>query len=383
MTRRVVIVTEIISPYRIPLFNALSRQPGIHLHVIFLSETDPGLRQWQIYRNEIRFSYEVLPSWRRRIGRYNLLFDPGITGALKAAGPEIMVFGGYSYLASWQSLLWSRWHRVPFLLWSESNEQDLRRRTLIVEFLKKKFLSRCTAFLVPGQSARAYLRSLGVRNENIFTTPNAVDNDLFAVAAERARSHAQKLRKQLKLPERYFLFVGRLIPEKGVFDLLAAYAKLGSRLRDQVGLVFAGDGPCRQALQEQAAKISPGVIRFTGFIQRDELPGYYSLSEALILPTHSDTWGLVVNEAMACSLPIVVSEVAGCAADLVKPDWNGFLVPPRTSFSLSLAMASLAAQPQLNKTMGSNSREHISQYTPEIWGRSIVAAMNAVESVHE
>jgi 1,2-diacylglycerol 3-alpha-glucosyltransferase len=380
---RVVLVTEIISPYRIPLFNALARQPGIDLHVIFLSETDPSLRQWQIYKHEISFSYGVLFSWRRRIGRYNLLIDPRMTRALKAAAPEIVVCGGYSYLASWQSLLWSRWHQVPFLLWSESNEQDLRRRTLIVEFLKKEFLSRCTAFLVPGQSARAYLRALGVHNENIFTAPNAVDNDLFAVAAERARSHAQELRKELTLPERYFLFVGRLVFEKGVFDLLDAYAKLESRLRDQVGLVFAGDGPCRQALEEQAAKISPGDIRFTGFIQRDELPGYYSLSEALILPTHSDTWGLVVNEAMACGLPVVVSTVAGCACDLVKPDWNGFLIPSRNSSSLSLAMASLAGQSQLNKTMGSNSREHISQYTPEIWGKSIAAATNAMESARE
>lgn len=383
MTRRIVLVTEIISPYRIPLFNALARQPGIDLHVMFLAETDPSLRQWQIYKNEIRFSYEVLPSWRRRIGRYNLLINPGMTHALNTAAPEVIVCGGYSYLASWQSLLWSHGHQVPIVLWSESNEQDLRRGTLIVEFLKKEFLSRCTAFLVPGQSARAYLRALGVANENIFTAPNAVANDLFRAAAERARTHAQELRKELALPQRYFLFVGRLVPEKGVFDLLEAYAKLESRLRDQTGLVFVGDGPCRHALEEQAAKISPAVIRFTGFIQRDDLARYYALAEALILPTHTDAWGLVVNEAMACSLPIVVSKVAGCAADLVKPDWNGLFVPPRNSLSLTVALASLASQPQRCKAMGSSSGQHIAQYTPEVWGRSVVGAIRAVESAHE
>lgn len=382
MTRRVVLVTEIISPYRIPLFNALARQPGVDLHVIFLSETDPSLREWQIYKNEIRFSYEVLPSWRRRIGKYNLLINRKITRTLKAAAPEVIVCGGYSYLASWQSLLWSRRHQVPFLLWSESNEQDLRRRTALVEFLKKKFLSRCTAFLVAGQSARAYLRAQGVNDENIFTAPNAVDNDLFALAAERARSRAQELRKELNLPQRYFLFVGRLVQEKGVFDLLAAYAKLESRLRDQTGLVFAGDGPCRRALQQKAAEISPGVIRFVGFVQRDDLARYYALSEALILPTHSDPWGLVVNEAMACGLPVIVSTVAGCAVDLVKPDWNGWCVPANDSLSLSIAMSSLAAQPERSKTMASNSRQLIAQYTPEIWGRSILAAVNAMESAH-
>jgi len=383
MTRRVVLVTEIISPYRIPLFNALARQPEIDLHVIFLSETDPSLRQWQIYKNEIRFSYEVLPSWRRRVGNYNLLINRGMVHALKAGVPKVMVCGGYSYLASWQSLLWSRGHQVPFFLWSESNEQDLRRRTFMVEFLKKEFLTRCSAFLVPGQSARAYLRAQGVQDENIFTAPNAVDNDLFAAWAERARSRTEELRQELGLPERYFLFVGRLVPEKGVFDLLDAYAKLENRLREQVGLVFAGDGACRRALEEQATKISPGTIRFAGFVQRDDLAKFYALAEALVLPTHSDTWGLVVNEAMACGLPAIVSSVAGCAADLVKPNWNGLLVSPQDSSSLTAAMTSLATQPDLRHDMGLNSKQHISRYTPEIWARSVTAAINSLASSHD
>lgn len=380
MSRRVVLVTEIISPYRIPLFNALARQIGIDLRVIFLSETDPSLRQWQIYKDEIRFSYEVLPSWRRRIGRYNLLINRGMLRALSTAAPEVVVCGGYSYVASWQSLWWSRRHKVPFLLWSESNEEDLRRRALVVEFMKREFLSRCSAFLVPGQSARTYIRAHGVEDGKVFTVPNAVDNDLFAAAAERARSLAAELRKQLALPERYFLFVGRLVLEKGVFDLIVAYAKLEGRIRDQVGLVFVGDGPCLQALQEQAAKISPGDIRFVGFMQRDDLAKYYALSEALVLPTHSDPWGLVVNEAMACSLPIIVSKVAGCAADLVKPEWNGLWVPSEDSLSLKAAMASLATQRELCRTMGSKSRQRITQYTPEVWSRSLVAAIDAMES---
>jgi 1,2-diacylglycerol 3-alpha-glucosyltransferase len=371
MTRRVVLVTEIISPYRIPLFNAFARQPGIELHVIFLSETDPSLRQWEIYKKEIKFSYHVLPSWRRRIGKYNLLINREMTSALKAAAPEVVVCGGYSYLASWQCLLWSRRHRVPFLLWSESNEQDLRRRTFLVEFLKKEFLRRCTSFIVPGHSARGYLRAHGVGNENIFTAPNAVDNDLFAAAAERTRTHAKELRNEFALPERYFLFVGRMVREKGVFDLLEAYAKLDGRLREQIGLVFAGDGPARQAVEERARRISPGTIRFPGFVQRDDLAKYYGLAEALVLATHSDTWGLVVNEAMACGLAIIVTDVAGCAPDLIKAGWNGFVIAPKDISSLAAGMASLAAKPDLCKSMGLNSQQHIARFTAEVWAKSM------------
>jgi 1,2-diacylglycerol 3-alpha-glucosyltransferase len=383
MTRRVVLVTEIISPYRIPLFNALARRPGIDLHVIFLSETDPSLRQWEIYKNEIKFSYQVLPCWRRRIGKYNLLINRKMTSALKAAAAEVIVCGGYSYLASWQCLLWSRRHQIPLLLWSESNEQDARRRKRMVEFLKKNFLRRCTSFIVPGQSARAYLRAHGVDDENIFTAPNAVDNDLFAAAAERTRTCAEELRDELALPERYFLFVGRMVVEKGVFDLLEAYAKLDGRLREQIGLVFAGNGPARQAVEERAARISPGTIRFPGFVQRDDLAKYYGLAEALVLATHSDTWGLVVNEAMACGLAIILTDVAGCAPDLIQAGWNGFLIAPKDISSLAAAMASLAVKPDLCKSMGLNSQQQVAPFTAEVWANSIHSAIKSVRREHD
>ena len=381
MRRRVALVTEIISPYRIPLFNALAGQPDIDLHVIFLAETDPSLRQWQIYKEEITFSYRVLSSWRRRIGKYNLLLNRGVTDALRETAPHVIICGGYSYIASWQCLYWSRSHRVPFLLWSESNQQDLRRGTRIVESLKKGFLSHCTGFIVPGQSAREYLRSQVLKDDTIFTAPNAVDNDLFSATADQARNDAVQLREKLALPDRYFLFVGRLVAEKGVFDLLAAYAKLEDRLRKQIGLVFVGGGACREALEEQAGTILPGVVRFAGFVQRNELANYYALAQALVLPTLSEPWGLVVNEAMACGLPIIVSEVAGCALDLVKPNWNGLLVSPGDTASLSAAMASFAVDPNVCQKMGFKSQYHISHFTPEVWAKSIACAIEVVGSV--
>src|ERR1035438_2597723 len=125
MTRRLVIITEIISPYRIPLFNALAHNGGVDPHLIFLAETDPNLRQWRVYKEEIGFSYEVLPSWRKRVGKYNVLWNRGLARALRSTSPDAILCGGYNYLASWQALLWARLHNVPFLLWSESTVQDL------------------------------------------------------------------------------------------------------------------------------------------------------------------------------------------------------------------------------------------------------------------
>src|ERR1700675_1867770 len=126
MTHRVAILTEIIAPYRIPVLNALARHEGIDLRVIFLSETDPILRQWRVYKDEIRFTYEVLPSWRFRAGSSHLLLNAGLSASLKKFSPEAIICGGYNYVASWQALVWARRRRVRFILWSESNGQDAR-----------------------------------------------------------------------------------------------------------------------------------------------------------------------------------------------------------------------------------------------------------------
>jgi len=375
MRRRLVILTEIISPYRIPLFNALAQHPEVDLHVIFLAETDPNLRQWRVYKDEIRFSHQVLPSWRKHLGGYNVLLNRGVGRALTAASPDAILCGGYNYVASWQSLLWARSRNVPFLLWSESNSYEQRRGHALVEFLKTEFLNRCDAFVVPGHWAHEYLRAHKVTEEVIFTAPNAVDNDRFTAAAATARQNSTAYRRQLNLPERYFLFAGRLVREKGVFELLSAYAKLDHQVRQQFGLVFVGDGVCREQLHEQAASVAPGLIQFAGFAHREQLAAYYALAQMLILPTYTDTWGLVVNEAMACGLPVILSRAAGCGPDLVKENWNGLLVPPKDVASLTSAMASLASQPDLCMTMGARSFQHISHYSPKEWSISIARAL--------
>ena len=375
MSRRLVLLTEIISPYRIPLFNTLARRSEVNLHVIFLSETDPSLRQWQVYKDEIQFSYEVLPSVRKRMAGFNMLLNRGVSQALGRAGPDVILCGGYSYVASWSTLFWAKSHDVPLILWSESNVQDSRRGHSVVELLKSLFLKRCDRFVVPGRSARQYLVSHGIQDGVVYTAPNAVDNILFANAAQLACNNAPVMRQRLQLPGRYFLFVGRLVPEKGAFELLSAYAKLDERLRTLVGLVLVGDGPAKPALEAQAAKIASGRVIFAGFAQREQLPAYYALAEMLILPTYTDTWGLVVNEGMACGLPVVLSRAAGCADDLVEENWNGVLIPPKDEPALAAAMERLATQNDIRVKMSANSRERIAHYSPERWANGVVQAV--------
>ena len=380
MIPKLVIVTEIIAPYRIPVFNALAQRRELDLHVVFLSENDPTIRQWWVYTDEIEFQYDVLPSWRRRLGNYNVLINRGVLSTLNKLRPDAVLCGGYNYLTSWQAAYWARFHRVPFLLWSESTALDKRHGHRPVEFLKAQFLRLCRSFVVPGRSSLKYLKDFGISDQLIFTAPNAVDVTLFSKPAKQVRRNEFEVRARRSLPARYFLFVGRLVKAKGIFELLETYAQLDTEIRDKVGLVFVGDGADRPALMERAARIAPGTIQFPGFIQREGLADFYALADALIFPTHSDTWGLVVNEAMSCGLPVIVTWVAGCVADLVQDGWNGFVVPPKDRTALALAMTRLASDSVLRTEMGSRSRERMDAYSPEAWAEGLV---NAVESLCE
>ncbi len=379
MTRRLVVITEIIAPYRIPVFNALAQHHDVDLHVIFLAETDPTRRQWPVYKDDIQFSCEVVPGFRRRVAGHNFLLNWGIENALRRAAPDAIVCGGYNYFASWSSLRWAERNQLPFYLWIESTGRDSRNRFRWIESLKANFLRRCQGFIVPGKSACQYLESHGIPRDVIFTAPNAVDTQFFAERSETIRKDRDFHRRQLGLPERFFLFVGRLVREKGVFDLLGAYASLNPEIRREIGLVLVGDGPARPTLVRGAGQL-PGSVLLPGFAQRELLATYYALADAFVLPTHTDPWGLVVNEAMSCALPVICSDAAGCAPDLVQDSWNGRLVRAGDVNQLTGALNELAGDDELRRQMGWRSRERIARYSSQECAAGFVEAVLAREA---
>src|SRR5258708_33122733 len=157
-----------------------------------------------------------------------------------------------------------------------------------VEFMKKVFLRSCRGFVVAGRTSFGYVKSLGIQADRIFIAPNAVDTQLFAALAETARRQADEVRVRHALPSRYFLYAGRMVREKGIFDLLEAYAQLSPRIRAEVGLVSVGHGADRTELMELASRVAPGTIRFPGFIELASWPEFYAMACPLIFPTPTD-----------------------------------------------------------------------------------------------
>ncbi len=374
MSLKLALLTEIISPYRIPVFNALARREGIDLHVIFLAETDAAQRQWLIYKNEIHFSYEVLPAWRRRWRNWHVLLNRGMWRALSRFGPSSIVCGGYNHPAFWEALTWAQFHSTHFAAWIESTLKDQRPSRPLAPLVKRLFVRNCRAFVVPGKSSFEYVQSMGAPAEKIHTAPNAVDNQLFATLARSTRERDQQSRSELDLPSRYFLYAGRIIPEKGIFHLIEAYAQLPPDLRSQIGLVFVGEGSAKKELMECAAKIHPGSVIFPGFAQREQLASFYALAEVLVFPTLSDPWGLVVNEAMACGLPIISTDVAGCTADLVQHGQNGFVIAANHVDQLTEAMSAFARDQKLASRMGASSARLIESFSPESCAAGLAGA---------
>jgi glycosyltransferase involved in cell wall biosynthesis len=142
-----------------------------------------------------------------------------------------------------------------------------------------------------------------------------------------------------------------------------------------VGLVFVGDGEERAELIRRSRQVNPGQVLFPGFVQRDELAAFYALAEIFVFPTHSDTWGFVVNEAIACGLSVIATDVAGCVMDLVRHGENGYVVKAGQPEALLEALGKLLDATALQKQMGLLSGEISARYTPETWAAGVAGAV--------
>lgn len=199
-----------------------------------------------------------------------------------------------------------------------------------------------------------------------------MDNRYFASEVERVRENAEHYRDAIGLSEPYFLYVGRFSQEKNLLRLLQAYRRYRELEPEGWRLVLVGDGPQREELRETARELGLDGVVWPGYKRLDELPIYYALSGAFVLPSVSEPWGLVVNEAMASGLPVLVSSRCGSAWDLVREGDNGYTFDPFDPGELAQRMASLSGAGEDGRSrMGKCSRQIISHYTPEARAESL------------
>ena len=226
-----------------------------------------------------------------------------------------------------------------------------------------------------GTAHRRYLEALGFPMDRVMRFYDVVDNSYF-------RSRSLELRKfpasEFSLPAGYFLYIGRLSEEKNVHGLIEEW----SSYREAGGtwpLVIVGNGPAYTDLQRRAS-LSPfgAAIHFAGHKGFQELPMYYAFARCFILPSTREPWGLVVNEAMAAGLPVIVSSRCGCAEDLVDPARNGFVFNPSTAGELAQCLRQMEdLTPSELAQMGASSLDIIGHYSPRAFGNEVALIAEA------
>jgi len=355
---KIVILHNIISPYKTLLFNELYKICN-NIKVLYMAETESN-REWNIKREDLNFPYEVM--FKGALDNINPLGVALKTWKrLNILNPDVLIIGGYSYPACWAGFFWAKLNDKNIILWSASNEED-RKRSVLKEKIKGFLIKRFDAANVYGKKSKDYLVKLGMKEDSIFIKGNTTDNAFYYDETMRLKAKREALCKQFGIPFHNFLYIGRFSKEKNLLLLLSAYKKLNA---DDWGLILVGNGPKYQELIDFIDKNSIRNVFMPGFKQKEEIPQYLAVSDVFILPSISEPWGLVVNEAMAAGLSVLVSKRCGCYPDLVREGVNGFAFDPYNVEELYGLIKNVVDGIYDLEAMGKASLDIIKDYTPE------------------
>ena len=252
-------------------------------------------------------------------------------------------------------------------------------RVWLKEAVKRRRVRRFSAGLVGGPRHCDYLVDLGMPRDRIAFGYNAVDNVLYATRAEAARCSPEARHGLPEVP--YFLAVSRFAPEKNLPRLVRAFARYRKAAPEGQGwdLVLCGGGPGADEVEAAIAASGVGqAIHRPGFLQADELSRWYAFASAFVHPSVMEPWGLVVNEAAACGLPLLVSERAGCVETLV-PDPSGTTgkrFDPRDIEAMAANLSAMADLPEADRiAMGRRAAAVVAEWGPERFARGTLEAL--------
>ncbi len=366
-TMKIAIIFHRFGPYHVARIRGLARYAETHAIELSASTSE--------------YDWEAV-EWAEHIPRYTLFRETDsreatnrglqerIYGTLDEIGPEAVLINGWSDRAALWAIRWCRERGVPAIAMSESTQHD-HRRVGWKEWFKKRIVGLFSGGFVGGRLHQAYLEDFGLPAGRIAQGYDVIDNDYFTAGAERAHADEAALRAQYGLPENYFLASNRFIPKKNLFRLIDAFDTYAAAVESPFHLVLLGDGPLRAELEARIEQ-SPNkeLIHLPGFRQIGDLPAYYGLARAFVHASTSEQWGLVVNEALAAGLPVLVSERCGCAPELVRPGENGYTFDPHQPEQLAAYMKELTEDADKRARFARRSTEIIRNFTPDTFGRN-------------
>lgn len=383
---RVAIINTHPIQYYSPYFRCLHEIEGLDIHVFYgwrgaLDDSyDPGFGQnvsWDIELLD-GYAHTFVQNTASNPGAHHFrgIVAPDLMAVIEQWGPDAVLVFGWNYQAHLRAL--RHFHgRIHVLFRGDStllDEQPGPRTWLRRLFLRWVYRSVDVALYV-GRNNRAYFKTHGFEDDTLCWVPHAIDNERFA-DAEKADQRATQWRRELGIADEapVILFAGKLEAKKAPEVLLEAFLALDT---PRVHLALAGSGPLEKTLRARTA--DHPRVHFLGFQNQSMMPVVYRIGDVFVLPSRGpgETWGLAVNEAMACRRPVVVSSKVGCAPDLVDAD-NGVIVPPDDIAALREALNALLAAPVRLRKMGKRSAQRIQQWSIEEAADRTHAAIQAV-----
>lgn len=312
----------------------------------------------------------------------------GIIGELYKNHYDAVLVYGWNYFANWLVFAAALFKRIPVFLFGESplNQELLKPKWKIQlkKFFLKPIFNLTAAIFYIGEENKKFYEYYGVSGDKLFFAPYAIDNERLQRSAEKLIIKRDKLRKEfgIKKEDVVILFVGKLINKKRPMDLLKAHKIFidnNRQMEDIVHLVYVGSGDYEEKLKKYSELNNFKNINFLGFKNQAELPKYYAMADIFVLPSGvGETWGLVVNEAMNFSLPVIVSDMVGCGSDLVNHGENGFKFNNGDIKGLSQKLDILIKNKNKRKKFGEESFKIIQFYN---YDEDIKAILMALEKI--
>ena len=354
------------SHYKGVVFSALfeaCNAADLSLHVVqvsytvgqraFLGDVDAGVHRYP-YQLLFEGPYDHVPLWRR-VHR--------VLGVVLAERWDVLILPGYYEPAMWFAAVVGKLRGAKIIIESDSTYHD-HVRWQPRERLKGLLVKFCDLAMCYGTRARTYVVSLGMPVERTLLRCQATANDeIGEIHAEMAEKR-EELVRILGIPRRNFIFVGRLSPEKNVGNLIKAFSRIADDV-DGWGLLIVGAGPEQPALMAMTPEDLRARVVFVGGKGWREVPQYFAVADVLVLPSLSEPWGLVVNEALICGLPVLVSERCGCVPEIVIDGKTGFSFDPENVDQLARLMLDIARNDATRANLAIGAMRVAAEYTPE------------------
>ena len=347
------------------------KQQGIDL-IALETASNSDLYEWRVENTETSFKRVQVFSNQTWESISPAEMHAGVVRALDAIQPDVLAIHTYSLPDSRACLLWAKQNGKASIVMTDSKADDAVRYRW-KEWLKSVLIKEYDAAFLAGIPQKAYFESLGYPAEAISLGYNAVDNAFFATPSPSI--DPDSLPGLLdKTP--FMLASNRFLERKNLDNLIRAYGVYRKSTPSPFRLLMLGDGQLRSRLEHLVAEQGIKGVEFVGFRQIEELPTYYHHAAFFVHPSRVDTWALVVNEAMAAGLPVVVCTGAGCHKDLVDPGRNGFLFDADDVNVLARHMRVLTEDDGLRQSAGQASFEIIARWNLDRFAKGLLDAVD-------